>query len=214
MAKLTRVFQNIFGVNAGATEIAEFGSLAAGSPLLTSDPIVIQSLANWTDGWFSAILGSNSPCIEDMNAVCYLAFRQLAYLFQAGIAEWDSSTTYYIGSLVNSSGVIYKSITNANINHAVTDASNWAPLGGNVVTVTTTYSVLVSDDLVRADATGGSFSITLPTASLGRRIVIKKIDSSANSVTLLGTVDGGVNPIVLGKDSVSLSGNGTSWDQI
>jgi hypothetical protein len=42
---------------------------------------------------------------------------------------------------------------------------------------------------VRADASGGAFTVTLPVAAdnLGRKILIKKIDSSANAVTISGT---------------------------
>ena len=65
-----------------------------------------------------------------MNSLFLLAFQQIAYLFQAGIAEWDASTTYYIGSMVNVNGATYVSKTNANTNNAVTDASNWQLAAG------------------------------------------------------------------------------------
>lgn len=128
MAKLTRVLQKIFGSTAGVNEIGKFGSLAAGSPVTTTDPVVIQALSEFTDGWFSAVMGENSPAIEDVNAIDFLYSRQLAYLFQAGVAEWEVGTTYYTGSLVSSAGAMYQSLVDNNTGNALTDATKWAAL--------------------------------------------------------------------------------------
>src|SRR4051812_8534974 len=116
MAKITRKTQKIFGQDAGANEIAQVGSLAASAPTFTTDPETIQALANYLNGWFDVAIGSSSPAIEDMNALCYLYAYQLAYLMQAGIAEWDDGTTYYIGSFVgDGAGGLYISLTNTNL---------------------------------------------------------------------------------------------------
>lgn len=125
MAKIARKFMKIFGSNAGAQQRGVFGSLAAGLPAYSTDPETIQSLSNYEDGWFGAVLGNNSPAIQDMNALQFLFAYQLAYGFQAGIAEWDDATTYYIGSLVNVAGVVYVSIADDNLNNAVTDITKW-----------------------------------------------------------------------------------------
>jgi hypothetical protein len=62
-------------------------------------------------------------------------------------------------------------------------------LAVNVTAVTTTYTAIATDYLVTADATGGAFTVTLPALAgmLGRVVIVKKIDASANTVT----VDGG-----------------------
>lgn len=125
MAKILRKLQKIFGSTAGANEIGEIGSFAAGSPAYSTDPDDIQSLSNYLQGWYGVVVGQNSPAIQDMNALDYLITRQLAYLFQAGVAEYDSGTTYYIGSLVNSGGILYSSITDDNVGNAVTNATYW-----------------------------------------------------------------------------------------
>lgn len=128
MAKIIRKNMKIFGEVAPANQIAEFGSLAAGSPAFSTDPEDIQSLGNYLGGWSSAILGSNSPALEDMNALHYLFAYQLSYLFQSGTAEWNTDTTYYIGSLVSVLGVQYVSITDDNIgNDPTSDEDNWSP---------------------------------------------------------------------------------------
>lgn len=134
MAKITRANQKIFGSNAGANQIATFGSLAASSPAFTTNPETIQSLSEYLTGWFGAVIGANSPAIEDMNALCYLYSYQLAYLMQTGVAEWNDETTYYIGSLV-SDGVdgIFASKTDTNLNNALPslEDTNWKKITGS-----------------------------------------------------------------------------------
>lgn len=127
MSKIARKLAKIFGETAGAQQIGQFGSFAAGSVAYSTDPDVIQSLGNYSAGWFAAIVGSNSPAIQDVNALDYLWSYQLAYLMQAGIPEWDDDTTYYIGSIVAqvATGILYRSIQDANINNAVTDPTFW-----------------------------------------------------------------------------------------
>lgn len=131
MAKINRFHQKIFAENApgsGAGGVGKFGSLAAGTPTLSTDPATIMSLSNFSDGWLSAIIGNNSPAIEDMNALFYVITRQLAYLLQAGIAEWDPTTAYYSNSSVMHQGVVYISKTNNNVgNNPFDDVSevNW-----------------------------------------------------------------------------------------
>lgn len=40
---------------------------------------------------------------------------------------------------------------------------------------------------------GAPFSVTLPTATIGRLITVKKIDNGPNAVTVVGTIDGSTN---------------------
>lgn len=130
MARLSRFTQLVFGSNAGTNQMAQYGSLAASSPErfsgTTITPSIVQALGNYLDGWFSAVIAQNSPAIEDMNALCYLFAYQLSYLMQAGVPEWDSGTTYFTGDLVQSSGILFVSIANTNLNNPVTDDVHWA----------------------------------------------------------------------------------------
>jgi len=135
MAKIDRKLMKIFGTNATAQQRGVFGSLAAGSPAYSTDPETIQSLSNYLGGWFDAVLGNNSPAIEDMNSLHFLFAYQLAYLMQAGIPEWNDETTYYIGSLAtNSTGTVYVSRTDNNLNNILTNTTNWKPVGGSIMT--------------------------------------------------------------------------------
>lgn len=72
-------------------------------------------------------------------------------------------------------------------------APSWAAVttGSNaVVSVTTTYAVLTTDYQINASASGGAFTITLPTAvgASGKEYVIKRTDQTlANIITLATT---------------------------
>jgi hypothetical protein len=134
MAKILRKIAKIFGSTASSDQIGEFGSLANGAPAYTSDPTVIQSLSNYAAGWFAAVIGGNSPAIEDVNALDYLWSYQLAYLMQAGMPEYDATTTYYTNSMVNYLGAIYvcqfDNITGVSPAASGTDWHLIAPLSG------------------------------------------------------------------------------------
>lgn len=127
MAKIVRKVAKIFGSTSGPNQIAKFGSFAAGSVAYSTDPATIQSLGNWLAGWYDAVLLGNSPAIQDMNAFCFVMAYQIAYLMQEGAAEWESGTTYYIGSLAqDGAGNVYTSLTDTNLNHALSDTTKWA----------------------------------------------------------------------------------------
>lgn len=223
MAKIARVTQSIFGSGAPAGAvvggITVFGSMAAGSPTPSTSVATIQGLAAWAKGWLYAVVGQNGPGIEDMNALFYVITTQLAYLFQAGVAEWDSATPYYIGSLVNVGGVLYTSLTDGNTGNAVTDATKWAPQGLNIVTVTGDTTMDPTVDYYRVDATGGAVQMTLPalTGNKYKKFAIKKVDSSANVVTVKGNGSELVDfantfPLAQGGDSMNVVAQAAVWD--
>lgn len=60
--------------------------------------------------------------------------------------------------------------------------------GRSVVSKTTTYTAVGQDDIILCDATSAAFTVTLPTAVgiIGKTLQVKKIDSSANAVTIDG----------------------------
>lgn len=130
MAKITRATQKIFGDNAPGTQITAFGTAMTNNPVFTKDPALLQTAAS-LDGWDAAIEADKAPFEEDTNGLCYLITRQLAYLFQQGIPEWDAGTVYYQNSqcsvVQNGVLVIKRSLTDNNVgNNPVTDNENWA----------------------------------------------------------------------------------------
>ena len=82
-------------------------------------------------------------------------------------------------------------------------------------TYTTTQALTSANGYVLCDATGGIFTVTLPAASARKRLHIKKIDVSANAVTIspsgLDTIEG-LTFVTLPTQykSYTLYSNGTS----
>lgn len=158
--RLARITQQLFGSTAGTNQIAQFGSLAAGSPQRFSgtsvNPATVQSLGNFLQGWFGASVGSNSPAEEDMNALFYLCFYQIYYMLQLGIPEWDSGTTYFNGSIVqNGSGIIYMSLIDDNTNNALTVTADWVQIVAPNVIATETFIPGVSGPYTMTSADNG-----------------------------------------------------------
>lgn len=130
MPKIERKTQKIFGGNAESDQLAAFGSMITGTPVYNDDIETLQSEA-YTEGWQVAVAANEAPFMEEMNGVQYGFSKQLAYLFQQGIAEWDAGTTYYLNSFCQVGGVIYKSMQDENINHSPaddTEGTYWTPL--------------------------------------------------------------------------------------
>lgn len=113
MAYISRALQKVFGASGGIGEFGKFGSEALGSPEYSKDPEEIQSLSPYNNGWYAATgSGDEPPRIQDINAMFFLFSRQLAYILQAGVAEWDDGTEYFEGKsyVLGSDGSLYYSI--------------------------------------------------------------------------------------------------------
>jgi len=90
-------------------------------------------------------------------------------------------------------------------------------LGYGVKTVTAAYTAAY-DAVIRCDASAGAFTVSLPTASgiKGKAYLIKKVDSSANAVTIdpygTETIDGAATVTLASQyDSVIVVSDGTNW---
>jgi hypothetical protein len=168
MPRYTRYLQKIFGSTAGGSEISQYGSLANGTPNFTTNPSTIQGLAQYLQGWFAGVVGGNSPAIEDMNALFYLVTYQLAYIMQLGTPEYDATTEYFIGSIVqDGAGVTYVSLTDNNLGNALSNATHWKRAGSGIsgttlVSTTTTLSNTNANQVIKVDTTGGAFTVTMP----------------------------------------------------
>lgn len=123
MPRLGRVTQQIFASTPGFQQVTQFGSTFAGSTNFTTNIATIQALSNWLGGFYDAAIAQSNPLIEDMNGVFLVLTQQLAYLLQEGIAEWDSGTTYYTGNLIQTGGIVYRSLIDSNLNNDPTTAA-------------------------------------------------------------------------------------------
>lgn len=220
MSKLTRFTAFLFGQNAGLNQIEEFGSFANGTPVFTTSPSTAQSLSNWLVGWFGGVVGNDNPVMEDMNAVCFVFSYLLCYLLQEGIPEYDSGTTYYTGSMVNSGGYIYVCLQDGTSAIPVTDADFWKGFQGGFTPVTTNTNITTSMEIVLSNSTAGSLTHTLPPISAGpagKRFIIKDIGTGGNTTTVKGSgsdlIDGNnTYSSTLGRnDSIEVINDGTVW---
>lgn len=129
MARLTRKNIKVFAESASNNGV--FGSLQAGNATVSNDVETIQSLAEaWSGGWnYATMTGEKLPPLEEFQGIQYVTTYQQAYIMQEGMPEWSASVTYYKGSLtkkVTTTGFqIYSSLTDNNINHQLSDTSNW-----------------------------------------------------------------------------------------
>jgi|GEM_PF-4125577 len=95
----------------------------------------------------------------------------------------------------------------------------WVPQaaagGFNVVSVTADYTA--SDrDCVLADASGGAITVTLPSPSANAEVIVKKIDSSTNTVTVAPsgteTIDGASQQVLDTQyEAIHVISDGTDW---
>lgn len=152
MAKLARKLLTLFGSSGPLSNFAQFGSQVAGSPTNTKDILTIQTLSAWINGFQDAVYGSDkAPFLEEMNALQYVAFYELAYMLQEGMVEYDSTTTYYIGSIVKKTGTseFYKSLTDSNLGNALpskADNANWQfVINRGILQYDATYSYSIGE---------------------------------------------------------------------
>lgn len=126
MAKIPRVFQKLFGSSGNVSDFGQPGSFDT-TKTNTKDPATIQGLSAFLDGLASIVpSGTYKIANEDFNSLLLLIFYQICYLMQAGIPEYDDSTTYYIGSYCQVSGVIYVSLTDNNTGNTPSSSpTNW-----------------------------------------------------------------------------------------
>lgn len=133
MPKIQRKTQKVFCNSADSDQLAVFGSMSTGTPVYSSDVEELQSNEAFDLGWDAATLEDKAPFMEEMNGVQYGLTYQIAYGLQEGIPEYDSATTYYIGSickvLEDGKPILYTSLTDDNIgNNPVNDSTNWERL--------------------------------------------------------------------------------------
>ena len=225
--KITRKNQQIFaGAVAPTNVVAQFGSFKAGVSAYSQDPDIIQARAAWGAGFSSAVVTNDAPCIQDLNALFFLVTRQIAYIMQQGISEYNAATPYFIGSIVHDGvGGLYMSVSDTNVNVALTDSTKWLNYYSKKITeVDVSYTVLNADWFIRfiAGAAQTGDKITLPTPSAtnkGREVIIKNMSSAYISyleinVTGGSTIDGSSAIYINQYVTKRLVCDGTNWNVV
>lgn len=108
--------------------------------------------------------------------------------------------------------ILSSGLVGINIAAPVSTLDILGSLGTKIRTITTSATAAVTDYTLLCDATGGVVVVTLPTASgaTGRIYTVKKIDASANNVTL-ATVDGGTKTISVRYSGYTVQSDGSLW---
>jgi hypothetical protein len=89
-------------------------------------------------------------------------------------------------------------------------------LGGNVTSASSNYTITAGDLFVLATGGAGGITVTLPAATKGGRVTIKKVDSGAGAITIAPTssetIDGAtVKSLAAQYDKIAVVSDGTSW---
>lgn len=207
MAKLPRTTQKIFGKNAPENQITTFGSIKAGTPVYTQSASQIMNSA-FEGGWSEAVEDDYAPYRQDRNAVDTAITQQLGYLFQDGIPEWDSGTTYYKGSVVKvvngNALTFYKSIADNNTS-SVNTTNKW-----HKMLDINASNQIVSPSINTPTISGGSMSngtFANPTFSGNVNVPLASQSSSTDS-TIAASI-GWVNNPATSTNVVHRSGDET-----
>lgn len=85
----------------------------------------------------------------------------------------------------------------------------------NVTSVSSSQTISSTVDLTTVDASSGSVTLTLPAGVTGKTVIVKKIDSSTNTVVINTSgpqIDGGSNTTLYAQwESVTLVFDSTNW---
>jgi hypothetical protein len=171
MARITRVTAIPFGASGTTDDFETFGSTAVGGTDYSKDIAAIQATDAWLNGWRPALIAAKAPVLQDMNGKMLVDSNLICYLFQDGVPEYDSGTTYYIGGVVKylgNSGYVefYVSLTNSNTGNALgtrVSNSNWMFL---YAMNTTTQGLIIPGTNTNDSAAAGDVGEVI-TANLG-----------------------------------------------
>lgn len=183
MAKITRKTQKVLGGSSSQNGV--FGSAQSGTFELSNDPDDIQDSPAWEQGWNSATFsGQKLPALEEVQGVDYVSTRQLAYILQEGIPEYDSGTEYHENSIVKEAGTVklYKSLVDDNQGNPLSDNLSW--------------KFLIDLDSASAIPDGDKGDITVSSSGAtwtidGKAVTLSKIQDAVSNSVLLGAGDAG-----------------------
>lgn len=162
MAGLARVQQKVFGDTAASSQFGQIGSVQAGTPVTTKDLATIQSLSQYLAGLFAITdTSTQAPYTQDFNSLFFMITTQLKYLFEKGIPEWETNTTYYqYISIVQVNGVIYQfqnATPGSGVNPVGDSGTNWKSLVGGAVDGGNWATLIAGTDSRKHDREASNF---------------------------------------------------------
>jgi len=215
---LERKHQKIFAKNADGTDLSIVGSKSQDNPQYSTDVEEIQSLSNWLTGLRSQVTSSDAPYLQDQNSIFYVITSQLAYLFQAGVAEWNSQTEYVANrSLVLRNGKFYLAIANStNIEPEVTagwesywqNLLSWSKIVGAIYNQTDLWNIILNDGLV--------FNSTVASAIGGYPLgaILNYTDGNGNIIKIKSLVNNNTNEPNASNIKTALNPSGSKWEAV
>jgi hypothetical protein len=145
-------------------------------------------------GWLSS---STPPARQFFNFALNYPAEGIRYFSQRGIVDWDTLETYQQGAVVQSGGVIYQSLVNANTAHnPTTSPLQWSGLlfGGN-----STFAGTVKSDVSTSNAS--AFSAVGPANTQINGLTISQ--SGQSSIFLFNPAGSSNLGINIGSTSVA-----------
>jgi hypothetical protein len=132
------------------------------------------------------------------------------------ISEDVADVTLRVGGMVGQTADVFEANGTSTFNGGVTTG---AAVNRYTETIAAASDTLdATNHIIFADAVSNNVLINLPQASTcaGREYVIKKVDSSSNTVTVDGylteTIDGGLTAVlILQHESITIVSDGTEW---
>lgn len=198
-------------INDGAS-----GARANGSNIYIADDtlgisvIASSGISAFNGNRFSSVISSNTSYINNGEFVSVIASSGIVVVEDAQYTTVLCSS----GTTVDKSGALYiNSLPIKDTGSAV-----------RVKSITGNYTALWSDTVLLVNATGGNITVTLPDSGtvaspkdeMGKIFHVKKVDASANTVTVDGfstqTIDGATTNVISTQyDSITIVSDGSNW---
>ena len=185
------------------------GAGLSGGGALTGNVTLILANSSTTLGNATLTLGSTTSAVGNLtlnnaNVTSVASTFPNSYLANSSATIGNTSVT--LGGTTTSLGNV--TLTNATTN-GLTKA---------LVTKTANYTATIVDCTILGNASAGNITITLPTAAsvAGRFYVVKKVDSSANTVTVATTsaqtIDGQSTKVLsIQYDGLQVQSDNANW---
>lgn len=162
---LDRKYQKVFGGSLTPTgNISVYGTKKEGNVSYSDNLDVIQS-NNWLLGMIGGTSQDKAPYLQDLNGIFYTITKQLAYIFQAGIPEWESQTEYFANkSFVSYGGNIYIALQDNTNKQPNTQLAYWQIVNKDVflnngLSFENTYSYKKNDCVNYTDKYGNTIKV-------------------------------------------------------
>jgi len=211
----TKTLLRLEDPDAGVNEI----DIAAPTTLATNYTLTLPV----DDGLSGQALTTNGSGVLSWSTVATGDVVGPASSVNSEIVLFDGATGKLVKAATGSGFVkatsgVYSTAASVDLSTDVTGTLPFNSVGyESVVTKTTTATLVLTESTILADATGGSFTITLPTAvgNTGKVYKLKKTNAS-NAVTIDGngaqTIDGYADiDMVALNDEITIISDGTNW---